>query len=126
MAIQQVQRGLGLFMLVAILGSCRPDSPSPTEPVTPGSRTFDVTLEWTAPTTDADGDLLQDLAGYSLHYRTSSPADGPGASLLEVTGTTRATVSGLEAGRWYFGVTARDVSGNESNLSNEISVEVGP
>lgn len=125
MAIRRFWPGLGLCALLVVLGSCKPGSPSPTDPgnLPP---TFEVTLEWTAPTTDAGGDPLDDLAGYRLHYRASSPADGPGSTVVDVTGSTRATISGLEAGRWYIGVTARDVSGNESDLSNEISVEVGP
>lgn len=126
MTTRQSWVALGLAALGLTTGSCKPGSPGPTEPENPGSETFEVTLEWTAPATDAGGDPLDDLAGYRLHYRTSSPADGPGSTTLEVTGSTRATVPGLTAGRWYFGVTARDVSGNESGLSNEISVEVGP
>lgn len=126
MTTRQLWATLGVATLTVMIGSCKPGSPGPTDPDNPPSQTFEVTLEWTAPTTDAGGEPLDDLSGYRLHYRTSSPADGPGSSALEVTGSTRATVAGLTAGRWYFGVTARDISGNESGLSNEISVEVGP
>lgn len=117
--------GLAGLLLCAVLTAtaCKPDGPTdPGPPV----ETFSVTLEWTAPTEDAQGDPLDDLHGYRIHYRSSSPANGPGATVVEVDDVTRATVDGVPAGQWRFGVTARDVSGNESALSNEVLVEVGP
>lgn len=121
---------LGAVALALALGSCKPGGPTDPEDEgpdpTPGGDTFSVTLEWNAPTQDADGEPLLDLAGYMVHYRASSPADGPGATSVDVGETTRATIEGVPAGAWQFGVTARDVSGNESALSNELRVEVGP
>lgn len=112
------------------LGSCKPGGP--TDPgdggpdPNPGGETFSVTLEWNAPTQDAEGAPLLDLAGYTVHYRPSSPADGPGATSVDAGEATRVTIDELPAGAWHFGVTARDVSGNESALSNELRIEVGP
>lgn len=115
----------GLLLCAALTAAaCKPDGP--TDPAPPIVETFSVTLEWTAPTEDAQGDPLDDLHGYRIHYRSSSPANGPGATVVEVDDVTRATVDGVPAGQWRFGVTARDVSGNESSLSNEVLVEVGP
>lgn len=109
------------------LGSCKPGSPAdPTGPGPQSPQTFSVTLEWTAPTTDAGGEPLDDLAGYRIHYRDASPADGAGSASVEVRSGTRATVDGLSEGTWYFGVSALDESGNESALSNEVSRAVGP
>ena len=108
---------------LTVLTACKPGGP--TDPAPPVGETFSVTLEWNAPTEDARGDPLEDLDGYRIHYRSASPANGPGATVLEVGDVTRATVEGVPAGQWRFGVTAHDVSGNESALSNEVQVEVG-
>lgn len=120
---------LGTTTIAALVmfAACKPGGPTdPGEQQPPPSQTFSVVLEWNAPTEDAEGGPLDDLAGYRVHYRASSPANGPGATSVEVGDATLATVSGVPAGSWRFGVTARDVSGNESALSNEVQVEVGP
>lgn len=116
--------GLLLCATVAALAACKPDGP--TDPAPPAAETFSVTLQWNAPTQDAMGGPLDDLAGYRIHYRSSSPANGPGATVVEVADVTQATVDGVPAGQWRFSVTARDVAGNESAPSNEVQVEVGP
>lgn len=116
--------GLLLCAAVVALAACKPDGP--TDPAPPAAETFSVTLEWNAPTQDAVGEPLDDLAGYRIHYRSSSPANGPDATIVEVADATQATVDGMAAGQWHFSVTARDVAGNESAPSNEVQVEVGP
>lgn len=119
--------GLMLCAAIAAFTACKPGGPTePDDPAPPTTETFSVTLEWNAPTEDAQGEPLDDLEGYRIHYRSSSPANGPGATVIEVDDVTQATVDGVPAGQWRFGVTARDVSGNESALSNEVQVEVGP
>lgn len=113
---------LVVLALAAIVSTgCRPDAPSG-----PATDTFAVVLEWTAPTVDANGGPLDDLAGFTVYYRAASPADGPGASQLDSGLSTRQRVGGLAAGTWYFGVKARDVAGNVSELSEELRVVVGP
>lgn len=115
----------GTLVSLAMLAACKPEGP--TDPLlSPPDETFSVTLEWSAPTEDAEGGPLDDLQGYRIHYRSSSPANGPGATTMEIDDATRVTVTDVPAGRWRFGVTAYDVSGNESALSNEVQVEVGP
>lgn len=119
--------GLLLCAAVVTFTACKPGGPTePGDPAPPTTETFSVTLEWNAPTEDAQGDPLDDLEGYRIHYRSSSPANGHGATVVEVADVTQATVDGVPAGQWRFGVTAHDVAGNESTLSNEVQVEVGP
>ena len=78
-----------------------------------------VTLSWDAPTTNADGTPLTDLAGYKIYYGTSSHAY---STAIDVGNVTKHMVSNLENGVvYYFAVTAYDTSGNESNFSNEVS-----
>lgn len=112
---------LGIGLIVLLAGACKPDGPSG-----PAETGFSVTMEWIAPTVDAEGGPLDDLLGYTLHYRDARPANGPGSRSFDAGSSTRFKATGLPAGAWYFGVTARDASGNESALSNEVRVEVGP
>ncbi len=112
------------FALVSA-SSCTPDGPDGGLPTHPSDR-YAVTLEWDAPTTDAVGRPLEDLAGYRLYYAPDAASETPGNEMIEVGDTTRATVTGLEAGSYVFAVTALDEDGNESEFSDPLPVEVGP
>jgi hypothetical protein len=88
----------------------------------PGS----VTLTWDAPTTNADGSPLDDLAGYKVYYGYPSRnytdfIDVGMPSCQTINGKTNCTytVSNLSSGEYYFAVTAYDISGNMSMYSNE-------
>lgn len=77
-----------------------------------------VTLAWDAPTTNADGTPLTDLAGYKIYYGTSLHTY---STAIDVGNVTEHIISNLENGvECYFAVTAYDTSGNESNFSNEV------
>jgi hypothetical protein len=86
---------------------------------------------WNAPTTNIDGSALTDLGGFRVYYAVD-PAPCPGsATSLSVAATSpapqvgdQATVhlSGLTAGlRYYVGITAVDLAGNESACSPILS-----
>jgi hypothetical protein len=82
---------------------------------------YSVTLTWNAPTKNADGTPLVDLAGYKVYYRSSS---GNYSQNINVGDVTTKTVSNLTDGLdYYFAVTAYDISGNESGYSNEVSAQ---
>ncbi|HEV7716814.1 MAG TPA: putative Ig domain-containing protein [Steroidobacteraceae bacterium] len=79
--------------------------------------TGSATVNWTPPTQNTDGSSLTNLAGYRIHYGTSS------SSLSQVvtvagTGLTSYTIDDLAAGTWYFSVGAYSSSGAESAGSN--------
>jgi len=81
---------------------------------------YSVTLSWDAPTTNADGTSLKDLAGYKIYYGTSSKNY---SQKINVGNVTTDKISNLTSGNtYYFAVTAYDESGNESKLSNEVSI----
>jgi len=102
-----------LGLLVGACGSCGTSSTAAS-----GSG-VDVVLRWSAPTTNADGSPLADLAGYRIYYDTL-PID-PSRSRITSTGTeTSDTLRGLGRGSYHFAVTAVDTSGNESAMSNEV------
>ena len=78
-----------------------------------------ASLSWTAPTTNTDGSVLTDLAGYHIYYGSS-----PTALSEEVTvsnGVTSYNLEGLTAGTWYFEVTSYTSSGAQSAPSNMAS-----
>ena len=87
--------------------------PSPPPPVTTGS----ATLSWTPPAANEDGSLLTNLAGYHVHYGTSSAAL---TQTIDVPDATAASyvVQGLSAGTYYFAVSAYNTLGLESPFSN--------
>jgi hypothetical protein len=77
-------------------------------------------LVWNPPTTNADGTLLGDLAGYRVYHGISSlnytwDADVGDVTTYEIDGLTPEIT-------YFFAVTAYDTSGNESEFSNEVSL----
>ena len=78
----------------------------------------DITLSWDAPTTNADGTPLTDLAGYKI-YVSKSP--GLYADSIDVGNVLTKTLMNFCEGTYYFVATAYDTSGNESAYSNEVS-----
>ncbi|MBI5588815.1 MAG: PKD domain-containing protein [Deltaproteobacteria bacterium] len=81
-----------------------------------------ATLSWTAPTTNADGTALTDLAGYKVYYGTST---GNYTQTINVGNVMTYQVASLtDGGTYYFSVTAYDTAGNESGYSTEVSKTV--
>ncbi len=74
----------------------------------------DVTLAW-------DAEVAPTLAGYNLYYGTASHSYG---TPIDVGNVTIHTVTGLQAGTYYFAVTAYDSSGYESGYSNEVRADI--
>ena len=91
--------------------------------VTPGSTTAagaasgSVTLSWSAPTTDTDGEPVAGLAGYRI-YMGADPSDLALRAGVSGAASTSFEVSGLAPGTYYFAVTAYNDSGTESEKSN--------
>src|SRR3972149_7046251 len=76
-------------------------------------------LTWDPPTTNTDGTPLTALAGYKIHYGTTS---GNYTTVIDVGNVTTYTVTNLTNNvTYYFATTAYDSSGNESGFSNEVS-----
>ena len=73
----------------------------------------DATLSWTA-SKDSN------VAGYKLYYGTVSHSY---TSSINVGLQTTTTVTGLNAGVYYFAVTAYNSAGAESGFSNEASLK---
>ena len=78
----------------------------------------DITLSWDAPTSNADGTPLTDLAGYKIYV---SKVPGVYADPIDVGNVLTKTLTNFCEGTYYFVATAYDTSGNESAYSNEVS-----
>ena len=77
----------------------------------------DVTLEW-------DPNFEPDLGGYTVHYGTES---GIYDHSLDVGNFTSAVISGLEPNKeYYFAVSAYNLDGLSSGLSNEVTTALVP
>lgn len=79
-----------------------------------------VALSWDVPTRTIEGETLQNLAGYRIHYGTNENAL---VNSIEVAsaGQNSFTVQNLPRGTYYFAVRAFTTTGEESRLSNVIS-----
>ena len=84
-----------------------------------------VTLSWSPPTQNSDGSSLSNLAGYTLHYGTSSE-DYTGS--IEITNPTATSYvvndNSFPPGKYYFAISAYNAQQVSSSLSGEISVTV--
>jgi len=84
------------------------------------SATGSATLSWVAPTENADGTVLTDLASYRVYYGRTL-GNYSSFKAINNPGLTTAVIGNLSEGTWFFVVTARDLSGNESDESNVAS-----
>lgn len=84
-----------------------------------------ITLSWTRPTENSDGTSLTDLAGYTLHYGTSSE-DYTGSIQITSATQTSYVVSGnsFPPGKYYFAISAYNAQQISSSLTGEIVVNV--
>jgi Putative Ig domain len=89
----------------------------------PGSSSSTVSLSWVAPTENSDGTLLSNLKGYNVHYGTKSQTY---SMVINVPnpGLTDYVVQNLDAGTYYFSVSAYNSTGTESALSGEAAASV--
>lgn len=84
-----------------------------------------ITLSWSPPTRNSDGSSLTNLAGYTLHYGTSSQ-DYTGSIAITNPTQTSYTVSdsNFPPGKYYFAISAYNAQQVSSSLSGELSVTI--
>jgi len=112
-----------VILALVVLGlACTPELPSS---LTGPPPTFSVTLAWDAPTTDATGAPLTDLASFRVYYGPNTPITRDNTTMVAAGSQPTVTLTGLEAGLYYLAVSALDHDGNESELSAEISTRLG-
>lgn len=79
-----------------------------------------VEMTWTAPTKNADGSDLDDLAGYKIHYGPLSGSYTGGTIEIDTIATTNYDIQSVCSGYCCFVVVAVDNAGNESAYSDEL------
>jgi hypothetical protein len=79
-----------------------------------------ATVNWTPPTDNSNGTALTNLAGYQIHYGTTSASLAQTVQVANA-GLSSYTVSNLTSGTWYFAVTAYTSAGMQSSMSNVAS-----
>ncbi len=89
------------------------------QPVAP-SVAGTASLSWSRPSVNTDGSPLTNLAGYVIHYGTSSTALNNKISLASAS-ATGAEITNLSAGNWQFAVSAI----NTANVESQFSAIVG-
>ena len=85
--------------------------------------TGSITLSWTPPSENSDGSALTDLAGYRLHYGSSS-GTYTSTIALDDPGVTTYVIENLVVGRYYLAATSVNSAGVESVYSGEVSIDV--
>lgn len=106
---------LPAFSITVGTESSAAPTPGSSAPSGPG-----VALSWNVPTQTDDGETLQDLAGYRIHYGTNQNALVSSVE-IQSAGSNNFTVQNLRPGTYYFAVRAVAANGAESKLSNIIS-----
>ena len=107
----------------ASVGSGTATSSTSTSSSPPTASSAAVTINWTPPTENVDGTPLTNLAGYNIHYGTTS---GNYTQTIAVSnpGIASYVVQSLAPGTYYFVVAAVNSSGTESPLSSQVSATV--
>tara|TARA_R100000027_G_scaffold6729_2_gene5267 strand:- start:6953 stop:10255 length:3303 start_codon:yes stop_codon:yes gene_type:complete len=78
-----------------------------------------ITLDWTAPTTQVGGATLYDLKGYNIYRATTNSQP---ASPIAFSGSDKFVDAALAVNtQYYYWVTAVDFSGNESAASSSVN-----
>jgi hypothetical protein len=106
-----------------ISGSAAAPAPAPSPAPAPAPSTGSAALAWVAPTKNADGSNLSDLAGFRVYYGTSSGSYSKSITINSPY-TTNYTISGLPAATYYIIVKAYDSSNNESAASPQVTKSI--
>jgi hypothetical protein len=86
--------------------------------------TSSASLSWATPTQNVDGSPLTDLAGYRVHYGTSSSALNRQVTIGDPA-ATNTVIQNLAPGTWHFAISAYTKNGVESDMSPIVSKVIG-
>jgi len=80
-----------------------------------------VSLTWTAPTTNADGSALTDLLGYEIYRSTSATGTYSQVNTADILTASYTDTTVTNGTTYYYKVTTADTGGNESVKSSASS-----
>jgi hypothetical protein len=86
-------------------------------PATASSAVASAVLSWAAPTENADGSPITDLAGYRIFYGTSPTELTKSVNVAGARSTTY-VIQGLDSGTYYFSIVAYNSIGLGSHYSS--------
>ena len=104
------------IIISIVAGTDHASLPSFSITVQAAGGTEPATISWTPPTTNANGSVLTNLAGYRI-YVGSAPNQLTPVLTLDNAGLTKYVLEGLSPGLHYFAMTAVNSLGVESKLS---------
>ena len=104
-------------ILISVSDGTDTASMSPFAITVADSMLYSTTLSWAAPTENADGTALTDLAGYRIYWGTT-PGIYTDSVTIENPGVTTYVVDNLPGGTYQFAATAYNEAGEESAFSN--------
>lgn len=82
-----------------------------------------VTLYWTVPEENSNGTAATNLAGYHVYYGTSAGSLTKVITVDDANDTSQ-VIANLQAGTWYFAVTAFNAEKIESKMSMIVPVTI--
>lgn len=106
-------------VLVLILATGCGGGTGSEDPISAGADS--ATLSWAKPATNEDGSPMTDLAGYQIYYGQTTPVTTDNSQLISVLSPNQTfyLVANLAPGTYYFTVTAVNLQGGQSTMSNE-------
>jgi len=112
----------GALVLIGCGGGDRSPTLTPTgiTPSPPVATVKTATLNWSQPTLRANGDPLNQVTGYTVYYGAAEDNLNQ-MVLLDDPTVTSYTTPDLEAGTYYFTVTATDGEGREGRRAPLVS-----
>lgn len=113
-------RLLGLIAVLLAASGC--GGGAGTDPTNSGpAGIVPTTVSWQKPTANDDGSPMTDLAGYQLYYAPETPVTADNSVSVAVLNPNQTTyvVWDLPPGTYHFTVTAVNLQGSESMMSDE-------
>jgi hypothetical protein len=114
-----VYAGVSDHMTVYSPTNGSPDGLAPSSPSSAvgSASSGQITVSWTAPTTNADGTALTDLLGYEVYRSTSAGGTFTQVNTSDVSGVSYVDSTVVAGNTYYYKVTAADTGGIESSMS---------
>ena len=111
---------IGWLLALPLLASCSGHTGSTASQAGAANTKGTLTVNWTAPTKNADGSPATDLTGFTLYYGPGSKAYNMRMAIDDPS-ATKAVIHGLQPGvDYYFAVAAHNAGGRQSVLSPEV------